>query len=153
MGTVHLFIGTGRSPDKITSVSLITTYNHNTDYQGLYSLFLFKSVSSFVFSMTPSRSSFNRSFGLYLHITTAFIMSCRRCFCLDDLRRRRRPPTIWEGKFSKKILDGRSIMVVMGLTLEKMYLCQVPNFGIVNDKDDTRRVTCTRKKSRCSVSV
>jgi hypothetical protein len=54
MGTIHLFIGTGRSPDKITSMSLITNYNHNTDYQGLYSLFLFKSVSSFVFSMTPS---------------------------------------------------------------------------------------------------
>jgi hypothetical protein len=53
-GTVHLFIGMGRSPDKITSVSLITNYDHNTDYQGLYSLFLFKSVSSFVFSMTPN---------------------------------------------------------------------------------------------------
>jgi hypothetical protein len=91
-GTVHLFIGTGRSPDKITFVSLITNYNHNTDYQGLYSLFLFKSVSSFVFSMTPSRSSFNRSFGLYLHVTTAPVLSCRRCFCLDDLRQRRRPP-------------------------------------------------------------
>jgi hypothetical protein len=70
-GTIHLFIGTGRSPDKITSVSLITNYNHNTYYQGLYSLFLFKSISSFVFSMTLSRSSFNRSFSLYLHVTPA----------------------------------------------------------------------------------
>jgi hypothetical protein len=26
-------------------------------------------------------------------------------------------------------LDGGSIMAVMGSTLEKMYLCQVPNFG------------------------
>jgi hypothetical protein len=69
MGTVHLFIGTGRSPEKNTSVSLITNYNHNTDYQGLYSLLLFKSVSSFVFSMTLSQSSFNRSFDLYLHVT------------------------------------------------------------------------------------
>jgi hypothetical protein len=68
-GTIHLFIGTGRSPDKITSVSLITSYDHNTDYQGLCSLFLFKSVSSFVFSITPNRSSSNCSFGLYLHIT------------------------------------------------------------------------------------
>jgi hypothetical protein len=32
MGTVHLFIGTGRSPDKITSMSLITNYDHNTNY-------------------------------------------------------------------------------------------------------------------------
>jgi hypothetical protein len=31
-GTVHLFIGTGRSPDKITSMSLLTNYNHNTNY-------------------------------------------------------------------------------------------------------------------------
>jgi hypothetical protein len=34
-GTVHLFIGTGRSPDKITFVSLITNHNQNTNYQGL----------------------------------------------------------------------------------------------------------------------
>jgi hypothetical protein len=52
-GTVHLFIGTGRSPDKITFVSLINNYNHNTNYQGLCSLFLFKSVSSFIFSKSP----------------------------------------------------------------------------------------------------
>jgi hypothetical protein len=26
-------------------------------------------------------------------------------------------------------LDGGSIMVMMGSTSEKMYLCQVPNFG------------------------
>jgi hypothetical protein len=91
--TVHLFIGTRHSPDKITSVSLITNYNHNTDYKGLYSLFLFKSVSSFVFSMSACRSTFNRSFGLYLHVTPAYVLSCRRCFCLEDLRQRRRPPT------------------------------------------------------------
>jgi hypothetical protein len=42
-------------------------------------------------------------------------------------------------------------MVVMGSTSEKMYLCQVPNFGL-NDKAQTGRLTCTRKESRCSVS-
>jgi hypothetical protein len=31
-GTVHLFIGTRRSPDKITSMSLLTNYNHNANY-------------------------------------------------------------------------------------------------------------------------
>jgi hypothetical protein len=51
--------------------------------------------------------------------------------------------------FSKIKLDGGSIMAVMGSTSEKMYLCQVPNFGIENDKYET----CTRRKSRCSVSV
>jgi hypothetical protein len=55
--------------------------------------------------------------------------------------------------FSKIKLDGGSIMVVMGSTSDKMYLCQVPNFGIENYKDETGRVTCTRRKSQCSVSV
>jgi hypothetical protein len=31
--------------------------------------------------------------------------------------------------FSKIKLDGESIMAMMGSTSEKMYLCQVPNFG------------------------
>jgi hypothetical protein len=31
--------------------------------------------------------------------------------------------------FAKIKLDAGSIMVVMGSTSEKMYLCQVPNFG------------------------
>jgi hypothetical protein len=31
-GAVHLFIGTGRGPDKITSMSLITNCNHNANY-------------------------------------------------------------------------------------------------------------------------
>jgi hypothetical protein len=53
VGIVHLFIGTGRSPDKITFVSLITNYNNNTNHQGLCSLFLFKSVPSFVSNMPP----------------------------------------------------------------------------------------------------
>jgi hypothetical protein len=34
------------------------------------------------------------------------------------------------GMFSKIKLDGGSIMAVMGSTSEKMYLCQVPNFGL-----------------------
>jgi hypothetical protein len=37
---------------------------------------------------------------------------------------------IWDGNFSKKRLDGESIMAVMGSTSEKTYLCQVPNFGM-----------------------
>ena len=31
--------------------------------------------------------------------------------------------------FTKIKLDGGSIMAMMGSTSEKMYLCQVPNFG------------------------
>jgi hypothetical protein len=47
-GTVHLFIGTGRSLVKITFMPLITSYNHDTNYHGLIGLFLFKSVQTFV---------------------------------------------------------------------------------------------------------
>ena len=36
----------------------------------------------------------------------------------------------WEGCFSKIKLDGESIMAVMDSTSEKMYLCQVPTFGV-----------------------
>jgi hypothetical protein len=32
--------------------------------------------------------------------------------------------------FSKIKLDGGSIMAMMGSTYEKMYLCQVPSFGL-----------------------
>jgi hypothetical protein len=92
-GTDHLFIGTGHSPDKITFVSLITNHNHDTNYQGLRGPFLFKSVPPFVSCVSSCRSSFNCSFGIYLHVVPACISSCRRCFCLEDLRRRRRSPT------------------------------------------------------------
>jgi hypothetical protein len=46
--TVHLFIGTGRSPVKITFMTFTTSYNHDTNYHGLIGLFLFKSVHPFV---------------------------------------------------------------------------------------------------------
>jgi hypothetical protein len=47
-GTVHLFIDTGRSPVKITFMSLINSFNHDVNYHGLIGLFLFKSVQTFV---------------------------------------------------------------------------------------------------------
>jgi hypothetical protein len=42
--TVHLFIGTGRSPDKSTFMSLVTIYNIDKNYQGLYDLYPFSVV-------------------------------------------------------------------------------------------------------------
>jgi hypothetical protein len=48
--------------------------------------------------------------------TKCFVLKQKLCFRLD-------------GKFSKIKLDGGSITAVMGSTSEKMYLCQVPNFG------------------------
>jgi hypothetical protein len=62
--TVHLFIGTGCCSDKITSMSVTFTLNHNTHYQGLSSLFTFRSVLSFTFVIILSRSSFNHIFSV-----------------------------------------------------------------------------------------
>jgi hypothetical protein len=57
---VHLFIGTGRSPCKITFRPFVFDNNSIVIYRGLNSLFLFKSVSSFL----PScRSFLAHSFG------------------------------------------------------------------------------------------
>jgi hypothetical protein len=44
-------------------------------------------------------------------------------------------------------------MAKMGSTSDKMYLYQVPSFGILNDKAATGWVTCTRRESQCSVSI
>jgi hypothetical protein len=82
--TIHLFIGTGRSPDKITFISLTFTANHRASYLGIISFFPFRSVSSSTFVIILSRSSFSflqpqlrRPFilpsGFYLHITYTFI--------------------------------------------------------------------------------
>jgi hypothetical protein len=38
--TIHLFIGTRRSPGKSTFMSLMFTHDHNTNYKGLSSLFV-----------------------------------------------------------------------------------------------------------------
>jgi hypothetical protein len=49
-GTVHLFIGTGRSLCEITFMPFIIDYNHDTNYHGSIGHFIFKSVHSFVLS-------------------------------------------------------------------------------------------------------
>jgi hypothetical protein len=46
--TVHLFIGTGRSPSKSTFMSLMFTHDRNTNYKGLSSLFLLRPLSTFL---------------------------------------------------------------------------------------------------------
>jgi hypothetical protein len=58
---------------------------------------VFSSLSrcqSFVSSVSSCRSSSDCSFGIHLHVTPVCMSSCRRCFCLEDLRWRRRPPTV-----------------------------------------------------------
>jgi hypothetical protein len=46
--TVHLFIGTVRSPVEITFMPSTSDYKHDTNYHGPISLFLFRSVQLFV---------------------------------------------------------------------------------------------------------
>ena len=58
--TVHLFIGTGRSPCKITPMPFTFANNSIVFHQGLNGLFLFKSVSFF---LPTCRSSLAHSFG------------------------------------------------------------------------------------------
>jgi hypothetical protein len=60
--TVHLFIGTGRSLDKITFMSLTFTVDHKTNYQGLGGLFSFMSAPSFTIVIMQSQRSFSHSF-------------------------------------------------------------------------------------------
>jgi hypothetical protein len=81
--TVHLFIGTGHSPCKITSRPFAFDNNSIVIYQGLDSLFLFKSVSSF---LPTCRSFLAHSFGsvpsfvllVFLHTT---ILTCPKGPC------------------------------------------------------------------------
>jgi hypothetical protein len=47
-GTVHLFIGTGRSLCIITFMPFTMNYNNDTEYHGSLSHFIFKSVHPFV---------------------------------------------------------------------------------------------------------
>jgi hypothetical protein len=70
-GTVHLFIGTGHNPVKIAFISLISNYNHDTNYQGLSGLFLFKSVLPFVSDVSSCRSSLDYSFVIYIRVVPA----------------------------------------------------------------------------------
>jgi hypothetical protein len=81
--TVHLFIGTGRSPCKITSRPFAFDNNFIVIYRGSDSLFLFKSVCSFL----PScRSFLAHSFGsvssfvLFVFLHTS-ILTCPKGPC------------------------------------------------------------------------
>jgi hypothetical protein len=59
----------------------------------------------------------------------------------------------WVGMFSKIKLDGESAKGLDGFNIGK----DVPLLGtrlwVENNKAETGRVTCTRRESRCSVSV
>jgi hypothetical protein len=73
--TVHLFIDAGRSLGRITFTSLTFTVSHKANYQGLSSLFSFRSVPSFTIIIMLSRRSFSHSFGArssFLQIASSY---------------------------------------------------------------------------------
>jgi hypothetical protein len=86
-GTVHLFIGTGCSLCEIIFIPFTIDYNHDINYHESICLFIFKSVQPFVLGMSLYRSSLEGSFGV------VSVLIFRRCFLLQDLRLRSRPPT------------------------------------------------------------
>ena len=63
-GTVHLFIGTGHNPYKITFMPFTLDNNSIVIYRGLNSLFIFKSVSLFVATPKLSCSHLRRCINL-----------------------------------------------------------------------------------------
>ena len=63
-GTVHLFIGTGHSPYKITSMPFTFGSNSIVIHRGLNSLFIFKSVSFSATTLKLSCSHLRRCINL-----------------------------------------------------------------------------------------
>jgi hypothetical protein len=94
-GTVHLFIVTGRNRSKNTFMALTCTYDPNTKQQGLTSLFVFYSTLCLTFVVTLSRSYQPSAFSHMFVATSAFDLVVYRPYvCLEDLRQRRRSPTV-----------------------------------------------------------
>jgi hypothetical protein len=86
-GTVHLFIGTGRSPSKNTFMALTCTYDPNTKQQGLNSLFLFDSTLCLTFVATLSRSCHPSAFShMYVVASALDLVVYRQYLCLENLR-------------------------------------------------------------------
>ena len=76
-GTVHLFIGTGRSLCEITFIPFTIDYIHDTNYHGSICLFIFKSVQPFVLGMSLCRSSLKGSFGVISVLISEGVSSYR----------------------------------------------------------------------------
>jgi hypothetical protein len=59
----------------------------------------------------------------------------------------------WVGMFSKIKLDGGSVKGLDGFNIGKDVPLPGTRLWVENKKAETGRLTCTRKESRCSVSV
>ena len=110
MCSSDLFIGAGRSPNKITFMSLTFTVDHKASCRGLNNLFFFRSVSPFIIVITLIRSFFSHIFGAnlsfvqtapsyYAHLHLKAEASCNSlCYTekmlvkfFEDLRKRKAP--------------------------------------------------------------
>jgi hypothetical protein len=98
-GTVHLFIGTRRSPGIITSLPSNTCLQVTKTNKAY--LVLFPSLLGLGWSHWPSASctvAFTQSLHLkelkrgWRWLRRSFVSFCRRCFFLEDLRRREEDP-------------------------------------------------------------
>jgi hypothetical protein len=74
--TVHLFIGTGRGPDKITFMSLTLIYFYNTKHQGLNSL------CPFSVNIMPSLHHYVKAKAPWLQLRRSFLLSSGFIFIL-----------------------------------------------------------------------
>jgi hypothetical protein len=59
----------------------------------------------------------------------------------------------WVGIFSKIKLDGESVKGLDGFNIGKYVPLPGTKLWVEINKAETGRLTCTRKESRCSVSV
>jgi hypothetical protein len=76
-GTVHLFIGTGHSPYKITFMPFTLGSNSIIIHRGPNSLFIFKSVSFSAITPKLSRSHLRRCINLHITWTSPTVISTR----------------------------------------------------------------------------
>jgi hypothetical protein len=84
-GTVHLFIGTGRSPGKSTFMTLTLIHTHNINHLGLASLFLFGLAPCLIFGTVLSQS-----YHPSLVASVFAIVASREYLHLEDLLHRER---------------------------------------------------------------
>jgi hypothetical protein len=84
-GTVHLFIGMGRSPSKNTFMTLTYSCNRDIKHQGLASIFLYSPASCLTFIVALSRSHHPSAAA-----STFTVIGLKQCLCLEDLWRGRR---------------------------------------------------------------
>jgi hypothetical protein len=78
-GTVHLFIGTGHSPYKITPMPFTFGSNSIVIHRGLNSLFIFKSVSFSAITPKLSCSHLRRCINLRIIWASPTVMSEDTC--------------------------------------------------------------------------